>query len=342
LAPGSIAVLEGGRFVNQSEFAPMLPNDDQLVPYGLDSTVSISRSLPPGLQSTKVETVEILSTTNEKDGQKRPIGCTLSHRKTKTTKYVVKNNSTDRVVEKFYIDHTADVMHGGFVIQTTSNCIKSVMGFSRFEFKLEPQKEVGFFVTEIATYKQDLTNSNDLINFINHRAPPLLEEKVLDKSTLSVLKSIVKRQEVLAALSQMEHENFSDRDVQKWKAGPSVPSEPKEGLIEPTLLAKVIKALEVDAKQKEVRRTIASFNDHIKTVFQNQTRLRENIKSLDKMVGSDLVKRYLKDLDKEEDDLIQTRQSIGQHESESAKLEKDLKEIKMAVSLEARKIREAL
>jgi hypothetical protein len=31
LAPGSIAVLDNGRFVAQCAFTPMLPNDDQLI-----------------------------------------------------------------------------------------------------------------------------------------------------------------------------------------------------------------------------------------------------------------------------------------------------------------------
>lgn len=57
LAPGSIAVFEDGRFVGQTEFAPMLPGDDQIVSYGLDSTINIAkaeRQLPP--ECTLVET----------------------------------------------------------------------------------------------------------------------------------------------------------------------------------------------------------------------------------------------------------------------------------------------
>ncbi len=59
LAPGTISVLEGGRFVGQVAFTPMLPGDDQLVPYGLDSTLSVSRSLPPKQQFDVVEDVVI-------------------------------------------------------------------------------------------------------------------------------------------------------------------------------------------------------------------------------------------------------------------------------------------
>jgi hypothetical protein len=59
LAPGVVSVLEGGRFVGQSPFTPMLPGDDQLVPYGLDSTVSISRSFPAKGQFTVTQAVDI-------------------------------------------------------------------------------------------------------------------------------------------------------------------------------------------------------------------------------------------------------------------------------------------
>ena len=35
LAPGSITVTDGGCFVGQSQFTPMLPKDDTLIPYGI-------------------------------------------------------------------------------------------------------------------------------------------------------------------------------------------------------------------------------------------------------------------------------------------------------------------
>ena len=51
LANGSVSVLEGGRFVSQLQFTPMLPGDEQLVIYGEDGTVSVSKSLPKEEQS---------------------------------------------------------------------------------------------------------------------------------------------------------------------------------------------------------------------------------------------------------------------------------------------------
>ena len=50
-----------------------------------------------------------------------------------TTQYNLKNNSTDKAVEKFYIDHTADASHGGYVITTKEKVIKAVTG-TNFKF----------------------------------------------------------------------------------------------------------------------------------------------------------------------------------------------------------------
>merc|ERR1719152_194108 len=48
----------------------------------------------------------------------------------------------------------------------------------------------------------------------------------------------------------------------------------------------------------------------IADTFKNQERLRENIRSFEKQANSKLVKRYLSDMDKEEDDLIRQRKEI--------------------------------
>ena len=136
----------------------MLPGDDQLIPYGVDSTVSIVRTTPSHLQSTKVDAVELVSETKE-DGKSKVVGCSVRYTTMvclivtflctqKSTKYVLKNNS-DRIVNKFYIEHVADSAHGGFVVTTKENCSKSVTGFSRFEFPINAQQEVEWVVQEV-------------------------------------------------------------------------------------------------------------------------------------------------------------------------------------------------
>merc|ERR1712144_79879 len=101
---------------------PMLPGEDQLIPYGEDTSVSITRSQPQEAQSNGVESVEAIVENG------RVVGAKLMHKCIKTTRYTLRNNSTDRKVEKLYVDHTAGTQHGGFVITTTERRVKAVTG----------------------------------------------------------------------------------------------------------------------------------------------------------------------------------------------------------------------
>ena len=47
----------------------------------------------------------------------------------------------------------------------------------------------------------------------------------------------------------------------------------------------------------------------VSEAFKNQDRLRENIRSMEKVGSNKLTERYLKDLDKEEDGLIHRRRT---------------------------------
>jgi len=58
------------------------------------------------------------------------------------------------------------------------------------------------------------------------------------------------------------------------------------------------------------------------------------------MSDSDLVKRYLKDLNKEEDDIQKTRESIDSLEKERLQVQSELKDAKYEAITEARKMRE--
>jgi len=261
-------------------------------------------------------------------------------RKRKQQKYVLKNNS-ERTINKFYIEHVADSSHGGFVIVTKENCSKSVTGFSRFEFTLSPQQEVQWVVTERANYSETISSTSELTSFILRRAPALLATSVLKKEDLSALKHLVRTTEIITSLYAVESENFTDRDVQKWHTGSTVDVE-SGGLIHAELSTKLLKLLELNAKLTEVSRTIHAGNERIKVIFQNQQRLRENIKSLENMVGSELVKRYLGDLDKEEDDLEKARLSIEKNEAIQATLASQIGAEKVSAAEIAKKKREEI
>jgi len=338
LANGTISVIEGGRFVSQTEFTPMLPNDDQLLIYGVDSTVS---SICEKLESTEVTAVSILY--QMADGQiKDPKGCSIYHKVTKQTCYNIKNNSTKKSIPRFYIDHTADTRHDGFVVITKERCMKSVMGFSRYEFVDIPvQGEVSFKVQESATFKQEISNTADLIQFVSRRAPALLEQKVLSKDTLGIIKSIISRSQTLSALKLIESSNYAEKELNTWKGLFTV--DPERGTILPKDLLELLgKVILLQNRTKDIDRIITTHNDHISKIFQNQTRLRENIRSLEKMTQSELIKRYLKDLDKEEDDLQKTRNQIEQLNQEKSNVELELKELRLKTSSDASKRREVI
>jgi len=309
----------------------MLVNDDQIIPYGYDSTMSISRSLPSDLQETAVEGVEVINETDSATGVSNPVGCSILNRQIKKTKYTVKNNSAERTIKKFYIDHNADVSHNGYVITTNEHSIKSVMGFSRFEFKMDPLASLEFIVREEVTYETKLTATSDMVNLINRRAPGLMEQKILKQEVLDVLKQVVRRSEADAALVAIENERFSERELLHWSTGSSV--DQGGPVLDKNVLSKVKEIIDMKGMIAENKRKIDYNKKLIDKVFVNQGRLRENIKSLEKakVANSDLMKRYLSDLEKDEDFLKKTRAAIENIEQETVSLEKSIVQKKRAI-----------
>jgi hypothetical protein len=123
-------------------------------------------------------------------------------------------------------------------------------------------------------------------------------------------------------------DNWSDAQINNWK---------ENNLVEKELMDQVINVEDVKARLAEVNRKINSHQEYIKQVFQNQARLRENIKSLEKVSNSSLVDRYLKDLNQEEDNLIKTRQAIDHLERQKVQTEGELKALKLNLTSAASK-----
>jgi ubiquitin len=318
LAPGSISLLENGRFVGQNAFPPMLPKDDQIIPYGEDSTLSISRSYP----LTKPEIVEV-TILNDEENKKGPYGIRTLYQVQKVTRYQIKNHSS-KVVEKLYVDHSADSAFGGYLVTTKTQCIKSVMGFSRFAFSLQPQEKIDFEVKEEASYSEDASSVSSLEAFLKSKARDLLERKVLSETTLSQIKWIIRLSELRTVLQKASSCTFTDSDVRKWEAMEKDTQDNKLVPLQEVLrLTQQILAARQGVSQAQAE--VLDCKAHIDQVFQNQTRLRENIKSMEKQHDSDLVQRYLKDLDREEDSLISTRGKIKALQEKQAGLEVDVK-----------------
>jgi len=242
------------------------------------------------------------------------------------------NNNSERRINKFFVDHTADAKHSGFLVTTTENCVKSVMGFSRFEFKIEPRSSLEFVVSEEVSYVSNLSSTAELINLVNRRASGLIAKKVLKAETLEVLKGVVQRAEAKNALLSVEREWYSEKDWINWQTGSSVV--PGGAVLDKTILDGVSQVLGMKAKISENQRQTEYNQKLIEKVFVNQARLRENIKSLEKanaQAKTALVARYLMDIEKEEDDLKNTRGILDKLEVEKASLEKLLLEKKAAL-----------
>jgi len=140
LAPGQVNVYCDGQYVHQAAFTPMLPGEEQLVPWGQDSTLSVLSTTPPELQQTSTAAVRLTRATDCNGRGEFVTGCSLLKQATRATRYEIKNNSSTRACV-LYVDHTAAPSLGGYTITTTERMIKATTSFSRYRFELAPTAE---------------------------------------------------------------------------------------------------------------------------------------------------------------------------------------------------------
>jgi ubiquitin len=324
-ANGQVCVYEDGRFMGQVAFTPMLPGDDQLVPYGEDTSLSIERTYPEHGNGDTLEQLVI-----EKDAKGRTTGtCDQIFRSVKTTQYKLQNNSQTRTVPKLYLDHTAGMKHGGYVISTTQHSLKTATGWTRYCLQLEPGQERIFCVKEEAQYTCALSGSAAISYFLEHNK----DNPVVTEEVRRGLQGIVDRQNVLDMLDTIEDENCTERDYHMWQQSGVADKLSKE------VMEKLEAQMTLEQKISQYTRSQAAKRDHVVKVFENQNRLRENIKSLEKVQNDTLVNRYLVDLNREEDDLIRVQKAIAEEEEKLFQCRQDLKHTKLAASDLAKKMR---
>lgn len=172
LSPGDMSIFDDDRFVSQVNMNPMLPGDDELVVYGEDSTINITRH--KGAETQQEVKIEMLQDENL-EGKNKTAGIRVHYIAKTVTKYTIKNCSNEKSVPKLYVDHTASSHHGGFSINTSENCVKSTTNFARYEFSLSPEREIVFEVEEEAEYYKDTTSLQLLTHFMKTEVPRLLE-----------------------------------------------------------------------------------------------------------------------------------------------------------------------
>jgi len=319
-APGSITVMEKGQFSGQSEFVPFVPNDDVLIPYGEDSTCSIESSMPKKLQSTLISKVEPLC--NDDMDKKLICGFRVIHKSKRCTLYKVKNNAVkkDKIIDHFYIDHTASYNHGGYEIITTKNCVKQVTGFSRFDIRLTPQSEVTFPVEEEAEYEVLLKTSSQISSFMQSLPEKYwAEEEIFPKHLQQTMQLMIgisnarkytthlrnnSTENILATLNSTKESMLGEGKIALEELLGSDHKRIKQ------LNSTILEMKGANAELNGSRMQVAAKEKSIADTFKNQERLRKNIQSFEKQANSKLVKRYLTDMDREEDDLIRQRKEI--------------------------------
>lgn len=303
--------------------------------YGFDSTVSILRTTPLSLQEVHTQSVDIVYTEVDKVNTNTiPTGIDLQQIYIKRTRYLIKNNSLDRPVAKFYIDHVADPSLGGYLVTTQKKCIKSVMGFSRFELTLEPQQEIEFIVDEQAQHSKKIFEAAGLESFLEKQVPELIQLKLIDDKTINLIKQVITHKYVQQVLRHMIDSTITDTQIRTWT--------PKRDLIPTSLYDKALAIVNIQMFLRQLDTKIKSREAHIKSIFENQERIRLNIKSLEKIDKSNLMERYLKDLNTEEDDLQETRREIKTMQEEYNQKQRELEDIQASLKHEAKETQKNL
>jgi len=298
LAPGSISVLEAGVLVGQCVFTPMLPGDDQIVTYGLDTTVSVTKACGP-----KQQTEQICAVSSS------PEGVVITRRFKRLTKYTIKSNSA-KAVPIFYVDHCASALNGGYAIVTEERAVKRTACFSRFQFALAPHEELVFSVEEIAEVEQPLTTGPQLAKFLRVAESGDLPAGVLGPDVLQALRTHVERSEARAVLAKIHSSagDLTDADLFGWV--PASAAAGGEGKVKlPDGLYEGVKALLAEKEEvAAVQRQRAAAEALTSKIFENQARVRQNLESLVKVQSSGgLVQRYLADLERDEDAIAEAR-----------------------------------
>lgn len=318
LAPGVITVVDDGHFVGQSQFTPMIPEDDTLVPYGEDSTVMIRRSVS---SSNHVKSVK------EKIVEDRVKGLIVEHQAVQTTTYHLRNSSSTRQIDSFYIDHSASSQNGGFVI-TTSDCrTKSVTGFSRYELSLPPSEEIEFIVEEEVTYNSHHTDVMAIKSQMQTRNVwPLISADL--RSRLESIIAFDTIQNILRQLKTKKASTMKNADIQDLDNLSSSHFNLDEhtsilNAME-TLIRGVREAKDMAAESAKVTRQIQQQNNCVDTVVHNQERLRDNLEKLTEHGNSSLVRRYMDDMNHDEDILLEARKKLVEFTEQSQGLKENL------------------
>ncbi|EDQ88231.1 uncharacterized protein MONBRDRAFT_26424 [Monosiga brevicollis MX1] len=312
LANGTISMMQEGRFVSQVEFSPMLPNDDAVI--------------------LKFKWADI------------------GYVSRRTTVYTFVNNGQEAMSgpSTLYINHTASMTHNGYSILTSENAIKRAEGFCRYELTLAPGETKSITVEEEASYEEKLERKKlisklrtaserqwlctDIFSHENlEQLLRILSWELMENTLTDAMEDCLELSDLLKAERSLQELN-RDMDMtgpvfEQWKV---VLEGPIRQILETTQ--------RLMNKQKQLQQAKQEAETSISTIETDQCRIRDNLKSLEKVRGEELVSRYLKDMSKAEDDLQALRQQVRSHEREIKSLEDEVKQQSRLLHDEAEKL----
>jgi hypothetical protein len=331
LAAGTIAVLEGARFVGQTEFCPLMPGEDQLLRYGAEAAEVSVRCA----HTATVNAVQGAHSCLERPPKWEPTKSApryvshvvLEHVATRSTTYTL-TNSGPHPIPTLYLDHTASSLHGGYEVVTRGPaCIKSVTGFARYAYRLEPGASLEVTIEERASYTERVEGP-DLPRFLqSSRAKSLEHTGVLTEELLAAIQAHICLSRARRALEDIRDGEFLEADLISW-LGHGETGAPLQGadgrpLFGAQLTASLEKVLQNRAAKRSSEEAARAAQAHHDSVCANQERIRKNIQALETQAGSSLVARYLKDLNREEDELALARKALLKQRAAQEKLARE-------------------
>ena len=341
LPSGTCCVLQtGSGFASQVNLVPMLIRDEQIVTLGECMSVSVTRVLSRRMEDRVIQAEPMATGTHTNP----KLVLRLTHRVVQTTTYTCVNNNGSEAVETLFVDHTASPLHGGFRILPFEGdagritILKTATGFARYRVSLGVGETMQFQVTEEAKYVE--TKMSKLTEMLRDRSKELVESGALLRDHLGCVElyeTMETAREVLKTLNARGKQGASGPTVSEVLATKAeLLTWSSNGLRTLPEMAKAFELVDCDmAKldEREERTTgIAVLNARVATTFKNQERLRENIRSMEKVQGENkLVGRYLQDLNTEEDALIQARKDIVVLEAAKQEIEKQRLQIRLEV-----------
>jgi DNA repair exonuclease SbcCD ATPase subunit len=170
--------------------------------------------------------------------------------------------------------------------------------------------------------------------FLEKQVPDLIQSKLIDEKTINLIQKIITHKYVNQVLRHIIDSTITDSQIRSWTS--------KRDLIPTSLFDKAVAIVDIQVIIRDIDKQIKSREAHIKSIFENQERIRQNIKSLEKIEKSDLMTRYLKDLNTEEDDLQETRRNIAKLQEQCNQIQRELEEKQASLKHEAKETQKNL